>query len=57
VIRRPLYNPHVDGNVFRWILKASQTYRELRRTEDHAAKEATAVIKRLDRPKVENQKW
>jgi hypothetical protein len=57
VIRRPVYNPFVDGNVFSWILKASQTYREMKKVEDNAAKEATAVIKRLDVPKVENQKW
>ena len=57
MIRRPTYNPFMDGNVFKWILRASQTYREMRRVEDNAAKEATAIIKRLDEPKVENKKW
>lgn len=52
-----VYNPKVDGNVFKWILDASQFVREIRREEIDAYKEATAVIKRLDYAKMENQKW
>jgi hypothetical protein len=54
VIRRPVYDPKTDGNVFSWVLRAAQMVRELRRIEANAAKEAAAELKRLDRPKVEN---
>jgi hypothetical protein len=47
----------LNGNVFKWILEASQIYRDLKRTENNAAKEATAILKRLDGSKVEDQKW
>ena len=42
------------GNVFEWVLGASETYREMRRIETNAAKEAAAVLERLDQPEVEN---
>ena len=54
MIRKPVYNPQKDGNVFDWLLKASETYREWRRTETNAAKEAAAELERMDRPKVED---
>ena len=57
MISRPRYDPHKDGNVFKWILQASESYREMRKIENSAAKEATAVIRRLDKAKVEDQKW
>ena len=57
MIRKPVYDPKQDGNVFRWILGASETYREMRRVETDAAKEAATVLERLDKPEMENQKW
>jgi hypothetical protein len=54
VIRKPVYDPRKDGNVFDWLLTASQWYREHRRIETDAAKEAAAELERLDRPKVED---
>ena len=57
MISRPRYDPYKDGNVFRWILLAAESYREMRKVENSAAKEATAVIRRLDKAKVEDQKW
>ena len=57
MIKKPVYNPSMDGNIFVWLLKASQAYRELRKIEDHAAKEAATVLKRLDRSEMAYQKW
>ena len=54
MIRKPVYDPKQDGNVFEWVLTASETYREMRRIETNAVKEATAVLKRLDETEVEN---
>lgn len=54
MIRKPVYDPKEDGNVFNWILSASETYREMRRIETNAAKEAAEVLERLDKPEVEN---
>jgi len=54
VIRKPVYDPKQDGNVFEWILGAAETYREMRRIETNAAKEAAAVLERLDQAEVEN---
>ena len=49
-----VYNPKVDGNVFKWILGAAQFVREVRQEETNAIKETAAIIKKLDRPKVAN---
>jgi len=57
VIRKPVYDPKQDGNVFKWILGASETYREMRRIETNAAKEAAAVLERLDQAEMENKEW
>ena len=57
MIKKPVYNPSMDGNIFVWLLNASQAYRELRKIEDHAAKEAATVLKRLDRSEMAYQKW
>ena len=54
MIRKPVYDPEEDGNVFSWILGAAETYREMRRIETNAAKEAAAELERMDRPEVEN---
>jgi hypothetical protein len=57
VIKKPVYDPKEDGNVFSWILGAAETYREMRRIETNAAKEAAAVLERLDQAEVEDKKW
>jgi hypothetical protein len=57
VIRKPTYDPFKDGNVFYWILSAAESFRELRRAENHAIKEAAAKSKRLDRAEMAYQKW
>ena len=54
MIRTPVYDPKTDGNVFSWVLRAAQMFRELRRIEANAAKEATAELKRLGNPEMEN---
>ena len=54
MIRKPVYDPHKDGNVFEWLLTASQWYREHRRIETNAAKEAAEELERMDRPKVDH---
>ena len=54
MIRAPVYDPKKDGNVFFWVLKAAQVFRERRRIEVNATKEASAELKRLDPTKVEN---
>ena len=57
MIRKPVYDPKQDGNVFEWILGASEAYREMRRIETNAAKEAAAVLERLDQAEMENKEW
>ena len=57
MIRAPSYNPGKDGNVFRWVLRATETYRELRKVESNATKEASAKLKKLDRTEMAYQKW
>ena len=57
MIRKPVYDPKQDGNVFEWILGASETYREMRMIETNAAKEAAAVLERLDQAEMENKEW
>lgn len=54
MIRAPVYDPKKDGNVFSWVLRAAEVYRERKRTERNAAKEAAAELERMDSPKVEN---
>jgi hypothetical protein len=54
VIKAPVYDPKKDGNVFFWVLKAAQVFRERRRIEVNATKEATTELKRLGNPEVEN---
>ena len=48
MIRAPVYDPKKDGNVFSWVLRAAQMFRELKRIEANAAKEATAKFERMD---------
>ena len=57
MIKKPVYDPFKDGNVFLWLLKASEEHRIARREEDRAVKEASAKSKRLDFSEVAYQKW
>ena len=57
MIKKPVYDPVRDGNVFVWLLKASEMHRVRRREEDRVIKEASAESKRLDRPEMAYQKW
>jgi hypothetical protein len=57
VIRKPSYDPFTDGNVFKWVLSAAETYRELKRVENDAVKKASTEFKRLDRSEMAYQKW
>jgi hypothetical protein len=54
VIRKPVYDPKQDGNVFDWILVAAEAHRERRRVETNVAKEAAKELERMDRSEVEN---
>ena len=54
VIKKPVYDPQTDGNVFSWILGAAASVRELRRIERDAIEKAAAESKKLDEAKVEN---
>ena len=54
MIRKPVYDPQKDGNVFYWILVASEAHRERRRVETNVAKEAAKELERMDSPKVED---
>ncbi len=57
MIQKPVYDSFKDGNVFKWVLVATQTYRELKRVENHATKEASTELKRLDRSEMAYKKW
>ena len=54
-IRFPVYNPQVDGNVFEWILVASQDFREIRQRQRYVELEkAAAKSESVDRAKMAN---
>ena len=57
MIKKPVYDPFKDGNVFVWLLRASEVYRTKRREEDRAIKEASTKPKRLDLSEMAYQKW
>ena len=57
MIKKPVYDSFRDGNVFVWLLKASEMYRTKRREEDRAIKEASTKPKRLDLSEMAYQKW
>ena len=57
MIRKPVYDPKKDGNVFDWVLVASEAYRQMRRIEEDATKEAAAELERLGSSEVDHQKW
>ena len=54
MIRKPVYDPKQDGNVFDWILVAAEAHRERRRVETNVAKEAAKELERMDRSEVED---
>lgn len=47
IARRPTYNRNTDGDVFKWILEASQVYRELKQQE-----RVEAIKKLKEKPKM-----
>ncbi len=55
--RKPVYDATKDGNVFDWLLRATETYRKMRKVEINAAKEAAAELERLGNSDVDHQKW
>ena len=54
MIRKPVYDPKKHGNVFDWILVAAESYREMRKVEINAAKEAAAELERLGNSEVDH---
>ena len=53
-IRFPVYN-QAEGNVFDWVIRAAEDFRQIRKRERYIEFEkATAKLKGLDRSKVEN---
>ena len=56
-IKFPVYDAK-DGNVFRWILEASDDFRRIRQRERYVELEkAAAKSEGVDRAKVEDKKW
>ena len=54
-IRFPVYDRSQDGNVFNWILEASEDYRKIRQRERYVELEkAAAKSESVDRAKVGN---
>jgi hypothetical protein len=52
-IRFPTYDAKTDGNVFRWILVASDDYRQIRQRERYVELEkAAAKSESVDRPEM-----
>ncbi len=54
-IRFPTYDAKTDGNVFRWILEASEDFRKIRQRERYVELEkAAAKSEGVDRSKMAN---
>jgi hypothetical protein len=54
-IKFPTYDARVDGNIFEWVLIASQDFREIRQRQRYVEfKEAAEKSQSVDRSKVEN---
>jgi hypothetical protein len=54
-IKFPVYDADKDGNVFLWILEASQDFREIRQRQRYVEfKKAAAKSESVDRSKVED---
>ena len=57
-IKFPVYDHQRDGDVFRWILEASEDLRKIRQRERYVELEkAAAKSESVDKSKVANQKW
>ena len=57
-IRFPVYDRDVDGDVFLWILQASEDLRKIRKRQRYVEFEKAATKSEvLDPAKVENKKW
>ena len=57
-IRFPVHDAKKDGNVFFWILEASEDYRKIRQRERYVQLEkATAKSEVLDIPTLADKKW
>jgi hypothetical protein len=54
-IKFPVYDHQEDGNVFNWILEASEDFRQIRQRQRYVELEkATAKSESLDKARVEN---
>ena len=54
-IKFPVHDHYRDGNVFNWILQASEDFRQVRQRQRYVEfKKAAEKSEILDRPKVEN---
>ena len=54
-IRFPIYDHASDGNVFDWILQASEDFRRIRQRKKYVELEkATAKSESVDKARVEN---
>lgn len=55
VIRFPIYDQNNDGNVFDWILQASEDFRRIRQRKKYVELEkASAKSEGVDKARVEN---
>lgn len=58
MIEWAVYRRGVDGNVFDWILQASEVRRKLKKLERiRAIEKITEKSESVDKPKVEDKKW
>jgi len=54
-IKFPVYDHRQDGNVFDWILEASEDFRQIRQRQRHVELEkASAQSEGVDKTRVEN---
>jgi len=57
-IRFPVYDRNRDGDVFLWILQASEDLRRIKKRQRYVEFEKAATkSESVDRAKVENKKW
>jgi hypothetical protein len=54
-IKFPVYDHSQDGNVFNWILEASEDFRQIRQRQRYVELEKAATkYEGVDKPRVEN---
>lgn len=54
-IKFPVYDPETDGNVFDWILQASEDFRQIKQRKRYVELEkAAAKSEGVDKARVEN---